>query len=160
MSINQFTTHIYLFIYLFNFFLIFQANPRYQTGLEIFRYLKTREAQYQRQLKRLVKCNSFTFNPQGIEQNGEMIKEIFRPLEFTGTSSMKPPFEARGEHLRLSTQRLDKPTISLMTHIDTVYPEDVEKENDFTWKKVNSDMIIGPGTMVFIFFLIESLSIF
>lgn len=99
-----------------------------------------------------MKCNSFTFNPQGIEQNGEMIKEIFRPLEFTGTSSMKPPFETRGEHLRLSTQRLDKPTISLMTHIDTVYPEDVEKENDFTWKKVNSDMIIGPGTMVFIFF--------
>ena len=95
-------------------------------------------------LQQLVETNSFTANPEGVNQNAKMIAEAFSGLGFVPESvqSLNPEF---GKHLVLTRQGQSDRKIGLITHLDTVFPAEEEIANDFRWR-VDGDKIYGPGT--------------
>ena len=95
-------------------------------------------------LRALVEVNSFTANAAGVNAVGNLVAEAFAPMGFRATRV--PAGEGRGEHLFLATERTEGlPTLALVSHLDTVFPEDEEVRNRFVWRR-EGDRIYGPGT--------------
>lgn len=96
-------------------------------------------------LRRMVEINSFTGNPVGVNAVGALIAETFAPLGFHASRipSASPGF---GDHWFLSTPpKSGGPTIALVSHLDTVFPEEEERQNHFFWRE-EGIRIHGPGT--------------
>lgn len=114
-------------------------------------YFQKKLPAYLMSLQRMVEINSFTANPAGVNALGEMTAELFDSLgfqkEFVG--SVKVEF---GRHVLLT--RTGKHvhgdgagrTIALISHLDTVFPEEEEIANNFRWNP-QGDRIYGPGTV-------------
>lgn len=95
-------------------------------------------------LKQLVAVNSFTENPTGVNAVGSLIAEAFRPMGFSATRVPARCAEF-GDHWFLATEfNPALPTVALVSHLDTVYTEDEERRNNFSWREVG-DRIYGPG---------------
>ena len=96
-------------------------------------------------LRQMVAINSFTANKDGVEQLGKFTAEVFSKLGFSAdyTPSTRPDF---ARHLVLTRKGRTNKTIGLISHLDTVYPVEEEKRNNFNWR-VEGDRIYGPGTM-------------
>ncbi len=101
-------------------------------------------------LRQMVQINSFTANPQGVNQLGDLTAEMFAELGFSAERIQATNF-LFGKHLILtrngrgSPAHKAVPTIGLISHLDTVYPMAEELENDFEWR-VSGERIYGPGT--------------
>lgn len=93
-------------------------------------------------LRDLVGINSFTRNVQGINQNAERIIRQFAPFGFS-VRRIQCENEGTGQHLVLDSGG-DGPTIALISHLDTVYPETEEKANSFHWRQ-EGNTAYGPG---------------
>lgn len=95
-------------------------------------------------LRQMVEINSFTGNPEGVNQLGRYTAECFAPLGFTPefVPSQNPAF---GNHLVLSRQGTSGKTIGMVSHLDTVFPPEEEARNHFHWQP-EGDRIYGPGT--------------
>ncbi len=98
-------------------------------------------------LRRMVAVNSFTANPRGVNELGRITAVAFAALGFTAETvqSENPLY---GKHLaltRLGAYR-DSPRIGLISHLDTVFPPDEERRNDFAWREAG-DRIYGPGVI-------------
>lgn len=100
-------------------------------------------------LRQMVDINSFTANPQGIFRMGRLTAGAFGTLGFQAEfiQAANPLY---GEHLILTRPGHGRygrtpPTIALTAHLDTVYPEAEELENDFHWREAGA-RIYGPGT--------------
>lgn len=95
-------------------------------------------------LERMVGINSFTLHREGVARLGRYTAECFAPLGFTAESvpSANPQF---GPHLVLTRHGTGPKSIALVSHLDTVFPESEEQQNDFRWR-VEGDRIFGPGT--------------
>ncbi len=112
-------------------------------------------------LEKMVSINSFTRNPQGVEQLRRYTEEIFTPLGFESTV-IPSRYEGYASHLLLTKRGHFNKTIGFISHLDTVYPPEEEVENDFHWRVVG-DKIYGPGTndikggTLFIFMLMDAL---
>lgn len=99
-------------------------------------------------LRQMVAINSFTTNTSGINALGTLTAEAFAELGFeaervAATNSM------HGDHLILRRPGQSGPqagAIGLVSHLDTVFPPDEERRNDFSWR-VEGDHIYGPGTV-------------
>jgi glutamate carboxypeptidase len=102
---------------------------------------------YLEMLAQMVAVNSFTMNPEGVGELGQLTAGIFATLGFSAefSQSSNPDY---GYHLILTRQadRAERPTIGLISHLDTVFPPEEEKLNDFSWR-VEGDRIYGPGTV-------------
>ena len=87
-------------------------------------------------LKQMVDINSFTANSAGVIELGELTISSFQRLGFSPQRYPSGnPFY--GDHLVLSkTARNGKarPSIGFVSHLDTVFPPDEEKRNDFSWR--------------------------
>jgi glutamate carboxypeptidase len=101
-------------------------------------------------LRRMVAVNSFTANPAGVNELGQLTAEIFASLGFESETiqSVDPLY---GKHLILTRYGIphdgqDAPRIGLVSHLDTVFPDDEELLNDFHWR-VEGDRIYGPGVV-------------
>ncbi len=96
-------------------------------------------------LRLMVGINSFTTNAAGVNAVGHLVEETFAPLGFTATR--RPAAVAgAGEHVFLATPRHKGcPTLTLVSHLDTVFPEEEERRNDFVWRR-EGRRIYGPGT--------------
>lgn len=96
-------------------------------------------------LEQMVRINSHTENPSGIEKTARLTSEAFAPLGFTGESisSTNPNY---GSHLLLSRTGNSKDTIGIITHLDTVFPAEEEERNHFSWRQ-DGNRIYGPGTI-------------
>ncbi len=96
-------------------------------------------------LKQMVAINSFTANKAGLNELGRFTAKVFAPLGFKAdfVTSTNPDY---GDHLVLTRKGKSRRTIGLISHLDTVYPPDEEKRNNFSWR-VAGDKIYGPGTM-------------
>ena len=116
---------------------------------EIEKYLNINLDRYLDQLQKMVAINSFTSNPTGVNTLGEYTAQIFSELGFESTfiQSTNPNF---GKHMFASIPALDldhlKPTIGLISHLDTVYSPEEEEVNHFFWRREN-DRLYGPGTV-------------
>ncbi len=97
-------------------------------------------------LERLVAINSFTTNRDGVRKTADLTAAAFAPLGFSA-EFVPPANPAHGPHLvlRRDGAEPDAPTIALITHHDTVFPEEEERRNDFAWRR-DGDRIYGPGT--------------
>ena len=126
-------------------------------------YLDSNMPFYLDLLQQMVGINSFTANPAGVNKLGRLTAEIFAPLGFT--AEFVPPETAEfGEHLVLTTasQWPEAPTITLVSHLDTVYSEAEEAAHEFHWRP-EGKIIYGPGTVdikggtVLIYMLLDGL---
>lgn len=95
-------------------------------------------------LRQMVEINTFTANKQGVNQLGSFTAEAFVPLGFNAHSvaSVTPEY---GDHLVLTRKGKSDRTIALISHLDTVFPAEEEKRNNFHWQP-EGDRIFGPGT--------------
>lgn len=117
------------------------------TSLE--KYLSQRLPTYLALFKDMVSINSFTANPEGVNELGSLTTSSFAPLGFQADflQSTNPGY---GRHLYL--QRLPSSaaripiTLALISHLDTVFPPEEEQLNDFRWRP-DGDRIFGPGTV-------------
>lgn len=96
-------------------------------------------------LELMVGINSFSQNPVGVIELGRTTAAAFQPLGF------HPEFVQAtggnfGEHLFLTRRGQSPRSISLVSHLDTVFPAEEEIRNEFRWR-VEGDRIYGPGTV-------------
>ncbi len=95
-------------------------------------------------LRQMVGFNSFTENRDGVNRLGRFTAECFAPLDFTAefVPSTNP---AWGDHLVLTRRGRSARSITLVSHLDTVFPPEEEARNNFHWL-VEGERIYGPGT--------------
>lgn len=107
-------------------------------------YLEQNLPHYLDLLHQMVDINSFTANPEGVNQLGQFTAHVFVEMGFTAefVPSVNPRF---GQHLVLTRPGKSGRTIGCISHLDTVFPPDEEVRNGFAWR-VDGDRIYGPGT--------------
>ena len=126
-------------------------------------YLDSKMPFYLDMLQQMVAINSFTANPAGVNKLSRLTAEMFAPLGFAA-EFVAPEAAEVGDHLVMTTtaQRPDAPTISLISHLDTVFSEAEEAYHDFHWRP-EGKVIYGPGTVdikggtVLIYMLLDGL---
>ena len=100
-------------------------------------------------LQRLVAVNSFTANAAGVNEVARLTAAMFEPLDFAAefVPSRQP---GCGSHLflrRPTTGTAGAPVV-LVTHSDTVFPPEEERQNHFQWQEEPATgRIYGPGTI-------------
>ena len=111
---------------------------------EVSGFLQPKLPFYLDMLRQMVNINSFTANPAGINQLGELTAGFFATLGFTAEmiQSVNPDY---GKHLVMSRPGRTPYTISLISHLDTVFPPAEETQNNFHWREEGA-RIYGPGT--------------
>ena len=95
-------------------------------------------------LRQMVEINSYTANPAGVNRLSRLTADCFAELGFRPefVSSRFPGF---GDHLVMTRPGKSAKNIALISHLDTVFPPEEEKQNNFHWL-VEGDRIFGPGT--------------
>lgn len=128
-------------------------------------YFEANLERYLEMLRQWVAINSYTANPAGVNQLGDLTAEAFAPLGFQAerVQALDPN---HGQHLLLrrtpARQEENTPTLALISHLDTVFSPEEEQQNDFTWRR-DGKRIYGPGTVdikggtLLIFMLLEGL---
>lgn len=98
-------------------------------------------------LKQLVEVNSFTAHAVGVETVARLTAAAFEPLGFSAEFvACKTP--GSGPHLFLSRQGQGGAPIVLVTHSDTVFPPEEERQNNFRWEECPAEgRIYGPGSI-------------
>ncbi len=134
---------------------------------EIQAYLSNRLPDYLNLHREMVEINSFTTNPSGVDSLGEYTAREFTKLGFSA-EFVQSQHKEYGKHLFLTSKgkdHKDRPTLALVSHLDTVFPTEEELLNQFHWR-VEGDRIFGPGTVdikggtVLIFMILEALQKF
>lgn len=99
-------------------------------------------------LRELVAVNSFTANGPGVERVATITAEAFAPLGFEA-EFVPCEVPGSGPHLFLNRPGEDPfDPVLLVTHSDTVFPEEEEERNGFRWDERPSEgRIYGPGTI-------------
>ncbi|MBN2550438.1 MAG: M20/M25/M40 family metallo-hydrolase [Anaerolineales bacterium] len=114
---------------------------------ELESYLKQNLPVYMEYFRQMISINSFTGNPEGVNQLGALTADIFAPLGFQAdfVQSADPAY---GKHLFLARPPFTSSakTIAMISHLDTVFPPQEELDNDFYWR-IEGDRIYGPGTV-------------
>src|SRR5258706_1588790 len=95
-------------------------------------------------LRQMVEMNSFTANKEGVNRLGDLTARTFSPLGFNA-QTVPSVDQEYGDHLVLTRKGKSDCTIALISHLDTVFPPEEEKRNNFHWQ-VEGDRIFGPGT--------------
>lgn len=108
-------------------------------------YLEAKLPFYLDLLRQMVAINSFTTNSSGVEQLARLTADLFRNLDLD--AELVPSVHlAYGPHLVLTRAGESKRTVGLISHLDTVFPPQEERQNDFHWRE-DGDLIYGPGTV-------------
>jgi glutamate carboxypeptidase len=95
-------------------------------------------------LKQMVGINSYTSNIEGVNALAKYTAQCFAPLGFTSefVPSVNPNY---GSHLVLTRSGSGGKNVALISHLDTVFPPEEERRNNFCWQP-EGDRIYGPGT--------------
>lgn len=102
-------------------------------------YLQSIEDVSIAQLREMVAINSFTHNRDGVCEVGEMCVSLFEPLGFSARR-IRSVTEDCGDHLVLTREGSGDASLLLVSHLDTVYPE------NFPWRE-EGDLLYGPGVV-------------
>lgn len=111
-------------------------------------YLEGHLPAYMDLLRQMVAINTFTTNVAGINALGTLTAEAFAELGFSA-ERVPAANSMHGDHLvlrRPGRNGQNLRTVGLVSHLDTVFPPDEERRNDFRWR-VEGDHIYGPGTV-------------
>jgi glutamate carboxypeptidase len=116
-------------------------------------YLQKRLPFYIDLLRQMVEINSFTANPAGVNQLGDLTAELFGELGFFA-EFVQSVNSSYGRHLFLrrladsdnpSSPTDKNPWVAMVSHLDTVFPPEEEIANDFRFR-LDGDKIYGPGS--------------
>lgn len=112
---------------------------------DITAYLEGKLPFYLDLLRQMVNINSFTANPEGVNALGRVTVEAFVQLGFEADTvqSVNPDF---GRHLTLTRPGSADRKIGLISHLDTVFPPEEERRNNFAWREAGR-RIYGPGVV-------------
>lgn len=107
-------------------------------------FLERRLPSALQQLRQWVDVNTYTRNADGVEQHADQLKAAFAPLEF---AVERPEGGAEGcaRHLLFHRRGSGDATVAMISHMDTVFPAEEEKLNNFHWHE-HGERIYGPGT--------------
>lgn len=108
-------------------------------------YLEHDLPYYLELLHQMVSINSFTANPDGISMLSELTIGAFAGLGFRAETIQSMDL-AFGKHLLLTKPGKSKRKIGFISHLDTVYPPEEERRNDFSWRE-EGHRVYGPGTL-------------
>ena len=111
---------------------------------EMNEFLKEKFSGYLEILKNMVDINSFTENREGVNDCGLYTESVFNDLGFK-SKRIQSIENDYGEHLILIKNGTGDNNIACVSHLDTVFPPEEEKSNDFKWRIIN-DRVYGPGT--------------
>ncbi len=113
--------------------------------IEMRTYLDDQLPAYLELLKKMVAINSFTANAAGVNELGGLTADLFAGLGFSAeyVPSVNPDY---GNHVVLTRNGRTEQAIGLVSHLDTVFPAEEEKRNDFYWREEGA-RIYGPGTV-------------
>jgi glutamate carboxypeptidase len=129
-------------------------QPDTMNTTKLYKYLNTRLPANLELLRQMVVINSFTTNPEGVNQLGNLTAGVFNSLSFRPEfiQSCNPGF---GKHLFLHYPFIPgsspahsngKRSLALVAHLDTVFSPEEEKANEFTFRR-EGERIYGPGTV-------------
>ncbi len=107
--------------------------------------LEALKKDYIKMLRQVVDINSFSYNREGVNQVGRQYAHWFSELGFEShfVPSSNP---LCGDHLFSTRRGSSDYNLILISHLDTVYPLEEEKENNHCWRE-DGDRIYGPGTL-------------
>jgi glutamate carboxypeptidase len=108
-------------------------------------YLTRRLPETLELLRQMVAINSFTANPEGVDALGQLTARAFAGLGFAA-ETVQAADPAFGRHLVLTRPGAGGPTIGMVSHLDTVFPPEEERRNQFAWRE-EGPRIYGPGTV-------------
>ena len=117
---------------------------------DINEYLEGHLPEYLSLLKDMVSINSFTANPQGVNELGLLTANAFAALGFVA-ETVQSDNPLYGRHLiltRAGRETSGRPSakIGLVSHLDTVFPAAEELRNEFHWRD-EDERIYGPGVV-------------
>lgn len=96
-------------------------------------------------LEELVGIGSYSLDPEGVNQTGNVLARQFGTLGFSAKQVQSE--DARcGKHLLLNKPGSGNLSLLLVGHLDTVYPNDELVRHNFHWQE-DGDRIYGPGTV-------------
>lgn len=136
----------------------------FEKSQQIHDYLQARLHFYLEQLRHMVAINSFTANPEGVNALGELTAAVFADLGFTA-ETVPSNNSAYGNHTILTRPGRNGRLVGLISHLDTVFPPEEEKRNNFAWRE-SGDRIYGPGTVdikggtILIYMVLDALNTF
>jgi glutamate carboxypeptidase len=107
-------------------------------------FLQTQMPPALEMLRQMVDINSYTANPSGVNELARFTAQCFAPLGFSA-EHVPSRNTAYGDHLVLSKAGRTKQNLAMISHLDTVFPPEEEKRNNFHWQP-EGDRIFGPGT--------------
>ena len=107
--------------------------------------LKKYEKEYFDHLERFVGLNSFTYNPAGINALGQQYADLYATLGFN-TNFIQAQVKNCGHHSVSIKKGKSPKNILLISHLDTVYSQEVEAKENHYWKS-KGELIYGPGTV-------------
>jgi glutamate carboxypeptidase len=81
-------------------------------------------------LRQMVGINSFTGNPEGVNRLGRLTADAFAPLGF-GAEFVPSTNPLWGNHLVLTRPGRSTRSLALVAHLDTVFPPEEERRNNF-----------------------------
>jgi len=120
----------------------FDKKPRSGAGV-VLAQLRQDWPAAQKLLERLVRLNSHTCNPAGIEANVQAITEEFAPMGFSPRRIPSSNPEC-SPHLVLDNHA-SGPVVLMVSHLDTVYTA-AEQEAGFHRFDTPDGFLTGPGT--------------
>ena len=89
------------------------------------------------ELAQLIAINSYTKNKEGVDKNGEIMREKFEKLGYMTTVFERDMF---GNHLWFKSPKKDGKKMLLLGHLDTVFPP-----GSFEEFREDEEWIYGPG---------------
>ncbi len=131
---------------------------------ELEKHFESHLEDYLDMLRQMVEINSFTTNRNGVNKLGDLTEKIFSRLGFQ-TERIPSSNPEYGNHLVLTRPAVvgeEHSSLGFITHLDTVFPEDEEIQNNFSWR-VEANRIFGPATVdikggtVLIYMILEAI---
>ena len=108
-------------------------------------FLEQQRADHLAMLKEMVDINTYSRNPEGVNQVAGYTVEKLKALGFE--SELVPSkFPYYGNHLYAVRRGKSPRAIVLVSHTDTVFPAAEEEANNFHWRE-DGDRIYGPGVV-------------
>ncbi|HZH58209.1 MAG TPA: M20 family metallopeptidase [Metabacillus sp.] len=102
-------------------------------------YLESKKHEILELLELLVNTDSGTYNKEGVDTVGKILKEKFEEI---GMEVMVHPEQKLGNHLEIKASSNSDPKIMIIAHMDTVFPKGEVKKRPFN---VIGDKAFGPG---------------
>lgn len=92
-------------------------------------------------IEKLVNIDSGSYDKQGVDQIGEILRECYKELGFHVTVV---PQKEYGNHLVIEHKDSTDPSIVILAHMDTVFPKGTVQERPF---RIEGDRAYGPGVI-------------